>query len=124
MQLMCLPPLSQIRQHYTCLWLTSRLADAEGSVLAPLADSPDHLADLFALDNATNQRLAAERGLMPGIGIDELVFGVPNFRIVNAAYAYPRPEGSRFNRGLRVAWSWAFRQIGQARWWERVGQLG
>src|SRR3546814_19340646 len=45
---------------------------------------------------------------MPGIGIDELVFGVPNFRIVNAAYAYPRPEGSRFNSGLRGAWYCAF----------------
>ncbi|HEY9571511.1 MAG TPA: RES domain-containing protein, partial [Pusillimonas sp.] len=74
---MRLPPLSQIRQHDTCRLLPSRFADAEDSVLAPLADSPDHLADLFALDNATNQRLAAERGLMPGIGIDELVFGVP-----------------------------------------------
>src|SRR3546814_3893656 len=60
---MRLPPLSQIRQHDTCRLLPSRFADAEDSVLAPLADSPDHLADLFALDNATNQRLAAERGL-------------------------------------------------------------
>src|SRR3546814_19860625 len=100
---MRLPPLSQIRQHDTCRLLPSRFADAEDSVLAPLADSPDHLADLFALDNATNQRLAAERGLMPGIGIDELVLGVPNFRIVNAASAYPRPEGSGLNSGLRGA---------------------
>ncbi|UYO95396.1 RES family NAD+ phosphorylase [Pollutimonas sp. M17] len=105
---MRLPPLSQIRQHDTCRLLPSRFADAEDSVLAPLADSPAHLADLFALDNATNQRLAAERGLAPGIGIDELVFGVPNFRIVNAAYTYPRPEGSRFNSGLRGAWYCAF----------------
>src|SRR3546814_19174521 len=89
--------------HGTGRSLPSRLAYALDSVRGPLAASPDHLADLFALDNATNQRLAAERGLMPGIGIDELVLGVPNFRIVNAAYAYPRPEGSRFNSGLRGA---------------------
>jgi RES domain-containing protein len=105
---MRLPPLSPLRQPDTCRLLPSRFADAEDSVLAPLAAGPEHLADLFALDNATNQRLAAERGLAPGIGIDELVFGVPNFRIVNAAYAYPRPEGSRFNSGVRGAWYCAF----------------
>src|SRR5690606_24308697 len=43
-----------------------------------------------------------------GIGIDELVFGVPNFRIVNAAFTYSRPEGSRFNNGKRGAWYCAF----------------
>lgn len=102
------PPLADIRQQDTCRLLPSRFADQEDSVLAPLADSPDQLADLFALDNATNQRLAAERGLMAGIGVDELVFGVPHFRIINAAYAYPRPEGSRFNNGLRGAWYCAF----------------
>jgi hypothetical protein len=51
----------------------------------------DHLRDLFDLDNATNERLLAEQGGLPGIGVDELVFGVPNFRIINAAFAYPRP---------------------------------
>jgi hypothetical protein len=40
--------------------------------------------------------------------MDELVFGVPNFRIVNAAYTYARPEGSRFNDGERGAWYCAF----------------
>ncbi|MGB3290497.1 MAG: RES family NAD+ phosphorylase [Burkholderiaceae bacterium] len=105
---MRLPPLAMIRQHDTCRLLPSRFADAEDSVLAPLSDNAQHLADLFALDNATNQRLAAERGLAPGIGIDELVFGVPNFRIVNAAYTYARPEGSRFNGGQRGAWYCAF----------------
>ena len=77
-------------------------------MLTPLADNLEHLKDLFDLDNATNGRLAAERGNAPGIGIDELVFGVPNFRIINAAYAYPRPEGSRFNSGDRGAWYCAF----------------
>jgi hypothetical protein len=40
--------------------------------------------------------------------MDELVFGVPNFRIVNAAFTYARPEGSRFNGGDRGAWYCAF----------------
>lgn len=102
------PPLSLIRQLDTCRLLPSRFVDQEDSVLAPLSDNPAHLKDLFDLDNASNRRLAAERGAMPGIGIDELVFGVPNFRMINAAYAYPRPEGSRFNTGQRGAWYCAF----------------
>jgi len=103
-----LPPLTTLRQYDTCRLIPSRFADVEDSVLAPLADSVDHLADLFELDNATNARLVAEYGGAPGIGVDELVFGVPNFRIINAAYTYARPEGSRFNDGERGAWYCAF----------------
>lgn len=80
----------------------------EDSVLSPLAEDNQHLADLFELDNATNARLIAEYGGAPGIGVDELVFGVPNFRIINAAFTYARPEGSRFNDGERGAWYCAF----------------
>jgi hypothetical protein len=77
-------------------------------VLAPLAENDAVLRDLFELDNATSERLRGEYGGLPGIGVDELVFGVPNFRIINAAYTYPRPEGSRFNDGERGAWYCAF----------------
>lgn len=102
------PPMCLLRQLDTCRLLPSRFADQEDSVLTPLSSDQAHLNDLFDLDNATNQRLLGERGGMPGIGIDELVFGVPNFRIINAAYTYPRPEGSRFNGGERGAWYCAF----------------
>ena len=103
-----LPRLTQLRQFDTCRLLPSRFADVEDSVLAPLADGTDELRDLFDLDNATNERLRGEYGGLPGIGVDELVFGVPNFRIINAAFTYPRPEGSRFNDGERGAWYCAF----------------
>ena len=103
-----LPKLTSLRQFDTCRLLPSRFADLEDSVLAPLADSDATLRDLFDLDNATNERLRGEAGLLPGIGMDELVFGVPHFRIVNAAYTYARPEGSRFNDGRRGAWYCAF----------------
>ena len=103
-----LPPLSALRQIDTCRLIPSRFADLEDSVLAPLADSDAHLRELFELDNATNARLVAEYGGAPGIGVDELVFGVPNFRIINAAYTYARPEGARFNDGERGAWYCAF----------------
>jgi RES domain-containing protein len=102
------PQLSLLRQFDTVRLIPSRFADAEDSVLAPLAESDAILRDLFDLDNATNDRLRGESGQLPGIGMDELVFGVPNFRMINAAYTYARPEGSRFNDGERGAWYCAF----------------
>jgi len=102
------PSSTALRQFDTCRLIPTRFADAEDSVLITLADDVQHLQDLFQLDNATNGRLLAERGALPGIGVDELVFGIPNFRIINAAFTYPRPEGSRFNTGTRGAWYCAF----------------
>ena len=102
------PRQSALRQFDTCRLIPSRFADAEDSVLAALADNDATLRDLFDLDNATSERLRGEYGGLPGIGVDELVFGVPNFRIINAAYTYPRPEGSRFNDSERGAWYCAF----------------
>jgi len=106
--LAAVPKLTALRQFDTCRLIPSRFADVEDSVLGPLADNDDMLRDLFDLDNATNERLRGEYGGLPGIGVDELVFGVPNFRIINAAYTYPRPEGSRFNDAERGAWYCAF----------------
>ena len=102
------PPLTALRQFDTCRLLPSRFADVEDSVLSPLAEDEAHLRDLFDLDNATNARLRAQHGGAAGIASDELVFGVPNFRIINAAFTYARPEGSRFNDGQRGAWYCAF----------------
>ena len=102
------PPLTALRQFDTCRLLPSRFADVEDSVLAPLADNDAHLRDLFDLDNATNARLRTQNGGAAGISVDELVFGVPNFRIINAAYTYAHPQGSRFNDSRRGAWYCAF----------------
>ncbi len=106
--MMAMPLLTSLRQNDTVRLIPSRFADREDSVLAPLAEDTAHLRDLFDLDNATNERLHGEHGGLSGIGVDELVFGVPNFRIINAAFTYPRPEGSRFNDGERGAWYCAF----------------
>ena len=73
-------------------------------MLARIASDDAHLADIFDLDNATNDRLLAENRLLPGIGIHELVFGVPYYRIVNAAFTHAHPLGSRFNGPDRGAW--------------------
>ena len=103
-----LPKTTLLRQFDTCRLIPSRFAPREDSVLAGIAENDAHLSDLFDLDNATNERLQGERGLLPGIGVDELVFGVPNFRIVNAAFTYARPEGARFSGPDRGAWYCAF----------------
>ena len=103
-----LPRTTLLRQFDTFRLIPSRFTAREDSVLAGIAEDEAHLADLFDLDNATNERLRGERGLLLGIGIDELVFGVPNFRIINAAFTCARPEGSRFNGPDRGAWYCSF----------------
>jgi RES domain-containing protein len=102
------PPLSLVRRNDTHRLIPSKYSDGGDSVLTRLADDDEHLADIFDLDNATNDRLAAENDLLPGIGIHELVFGVPYFRIVNAAFCHAHPLGSRFNGPERGAWYAAF----------------
>jgi hypothetical protein len=73
-------------------------------VLTRLTDDGDLLEGIFELDNATNDRLLAESGLLPGIDARELVFGIPSYRIINAAFCHPAPKGSRFNSADRGAW--------------------
>jgi RES domain-containing protein len=97
------------RTHAFRLRSTHRLIPAkylpgEDSVLSRLADDDAHLADLFALDAATNDRLHHETGLLPGIGANELVFGIPHYRVINAAFCHARQEGGRFNGPDRGAW--------------------
>jgi RES domain-containing protein len=66
-------------------------------------DSED-LTALFELEGATNERLLGEAGLLPGITVRELVFGLSYFHIVNAAFTHAKPFGSRFNGPERGAW--------------------
>ena len=105
---MTLPQVRLIRRNDTHRLIPSRYAEGGASVLAEIADDDAHLQDLFDLDHATNDRLLGENGLLPGIGIHELVFGVPYFRIVNAAFCHAHPLGSRFNGPDRGAWYSAF----------------
>lgn len=99
-----LPPVSLVRQLDTHRLVPSRHRPGSESVLVPLADTDDDLAALFALESVTNDRLSAERHLLPGIGVDELVFGVPGSSVVNAAFCHAHPLGSRFNGPDRGAW--------------------
>src|SRR5690606_953394 len=73
-----------------------------------IADDDANLAEIIDLDHATNERLRAEHDLLPGIGLGELVSGVPHYRVVNAAFTHAHPLGSRFNGPDRGAWYAAF----------------
>jgi hypothetical protein len=87
-------------------------ADTDEPLLAALAEEESDIPDLVALAAATNPRLQAQANARPGgIHQDELVFGVPNWRIINAAFCHPHPLGSRFNGPDRGAW-YAGREVG------------
>jgi hypothetical protein len=98
------PPVALVRQFDTHRLIPSRHLPRGDSVLVPLAENDEDLQALFELDAATNDRVRAEQHLLPGIGIDELVFAVPHAVVINAAFCHAHPLGSRFNGPDRGAW--------------------
>jgi RES domain-containing protein len=76
----------------------------EETVLNRLTTDSGELTALFELEGATNERLLGEAGLLPGITVRELVFGLSYSHIVNAAFTHAKPFGSRFNGPERGAW--------------------
>ena len=102
------PPLTPLRQEDTHRLVPSRYLPAGDSVLTRVADDDEHLKGIFELDDATNERLLAERNQGRGIGPDELLAAVPLAAVVNAAFAHPHPLGARFNGPDRGAWYAAF----------------
>jgi RES domain len=101
-----LPRVSQLLQDETHRLVPSK--NIEESVLNRLTDDPDELGALFELEGGTNERLQGEAGLLPGITVRELVFGLSYSHIVNAAFTHAHPSGSRFNGPDRGAWYAAF----------------
>ncbi len=99
-----LPRVTDFRRDDTHRLIPSAYSGGDESVLARLTDDPGELAALFELEGATNDRLLGEAGLLPGITVRELVFGLSYSHIVNAAFTHARPSGSRFNGPERGAW--------------------
>jgi len=93
-----------VDQRDTHRLIPAQFADGGASVLTRLTDDGHILDGIFQLDNATNDRLLAQSGQIPGIDARELVFGIPSYRIINAAFCHPRPGGSRFSSADRGAW--------------------
>jgi RES domain len=86
---------------------THRLIPAKYGVKSVLESLPlpaDVLTDLSELDAATNERKIAEAGGKSGIGPGELLLGVPEAHVVNAAFTHPGPFGGRFHSPQRGAW--------------------
>jgi RES domain len=97
-----LEPLDQAGTHRL---IPAKFAEKAGdSVLETLPLPAEVLADLSELDAATNERKISERGGNPAIGPGELLFGVPEADIVNAAFTHPGPFGGRFHSSRRGAW--------------------
>lgn len=99
-----LPKLTHISQDDTHRLIPTRILEERDTVLARLGLPKAQMEDLFRLDDATNERLAGEANLLPGITVHELVFGVPNYHIINAAFTHPGPSGGRFHGPERGAW--------------------
>jgi hypothetical protein len=97
-----LPHVSRLLQDDTHRLIPS--AYDKEPVLNRLTTDSDELNALFELEGATNERLHGEAGLLPGITVRELVFGVSYSHIVNAAFTHAKPFGSRFNGPERGAW--------------------
>jgi len=97
------PPLSLIRQRDTHRLVPSKYRTPE-SVLARIADDDSDLRAIFDLEQATNDRLLAEHQRLLDIGPHELVFGVPAYHVINAAFCHAHPQGARFSGPDRGAW--------------------
>lgn len=100
--------MTALRRDDTHRLIPTKYTGERESVLARLAGDDEDLDRLLELEGATNDRLLGEAGLLPGISVHELVFGISYAHIVNAAFTHAHPMGSRFNLADRGAWYAAF----------------
>jgi len=100
------PPTSLIHRRDTHRLIPSKYGRREA--LEGLADTAAQLRDLAVLSSVTDERPLAEGGLLPAISPYELVSGVPHAQVINAAFTYAHPLGSRFSNADRGAWYSAF----------------
>lgn len=102
------PNQTLVRQNDTHRLIPSRYSNGDDSVLARISESKAQLEDIFLLDTLTNDRILGENDLLAGIGVHELVFEIPYYHIINAAFTHAQPQGSRFNGPNRGTWYAAF----------------
>lgn len=101
-----MPPLCAVHQTDTVRLVPT--AYYKPPVLKPLIDTDEELEILAAFEGLTNQRLHAERSGLGDLEARELMFKAFGQSWINAAFAYTRPEGNRFNDAGRGAWYCAF----------------
>ncbi len=100
------PPVTTISEQATVRLIPS--AYYKPPVLGPLADTEDELEILAVIEGLTNRRLKAENTGISGLDPRELAFNVWGQSHINAAFAYTRAAGNRFNDANRGAWYCAF----------------
>lgn len=108
-RLAALPPTSLVHRRSTHRLIPSKYGGR--GPLEELADTVTQIEDLTALSSVTDERSVAERGLLPAISPYELVSDVPHAPVINAAFTYSHPLGSRFNNADRGAWYAAFQLL-------------
>jgi hypothetical protein len=109
------PLLRPVSRNDTHRLIPTRFADDGEGVLARLSLPQSQFDNLLQLEGATNDRVSGEANLLPGISVHELVFGVPYYHIINAAFTYAPPGGTRFSSPYRGAWYAGFaRKTAQA----------
>jgi hypothetical protein len=99
-----LPNTACVRQIDTHRLIPSVYSDDPIAILGRIAENDADLAELAQLESVTDDQVLAENDLLPGIGVQELVFGVPHARVINGAFTYANPLGSRFSGPNRGAW--------------------
>jgi RES domain len=90
---------------------TVRLVHSERlkpAVLERLVPHANLLMTLTELEGVTSDRWAEEAPGIAEFDPREMVFNVPHANIINAAFAYSRVTGNRFNGPRRGAWYCAF----------------
>lgn len=97
-------PFSKVTQRTIRLISSAR---HKPPVLAKLGSSFGAISELEELESATSSRIAAQRDGLEGISADKLATQYGR-TYINAAFAYPRPAGNRFNPDAWCAWYSAF----------------
>jgi len=98
-----IPPRRAVHYRGTHRLIPS-LYSRDETLLSEIADDDAMLEDLVLLDGVTNDRIQGEQRGLAGIGIHELVYGIPHAHIVNAAFTHASASGGRFNDATRGAW--------------------
>jgi hypothetical protein len=107
---MPLPPVARLSRNNTHRLIPAGFGGPQ-EPLREIAETPNQLKDLLDLASVTDEMRLTESGLLPALSQDELAAGVPHARIINAAFVYAHPAGSRFNGADRGAWYAAFQLV-------------
>ncbi|WP_235679319.1 RES family NAD+ phosphorylase [Aquibium microcysteis] len=104
-----IPPLTTIAEQATVRLIST--AYFKPPVLRALVDTEEEFALLAEIEGLTNRRLKAQTVGAGSLDPRETVFRAWGHTTINAAFAYTRPEGNRFNAGDRGAWYCAFDEL-------------